>query len=196
MPSTIIGLGCTAQVGKDTAADYLEAKYPGRVKRVAFADKLKQVCMLLFGLSHDQCYGPVSIKEKVDPRFGLTPREIMQGVGQKMREIYPNIWVDTVFFSTIPESESEGFDCFIISDVRYPNEGDKIHVESGSLVKIIRDAGGVTVGADHSSETAMRDYENFDFVIENNGSLDEYFKRVDQLVEATGYDRAQGENNN
>lgn len=179
----LIGLGCTAQVGKDTAAEYLENKYPGRVKRVAFADKLKQVCMLLFGLSYEQCYGPKEVKEAVDPRYGMSPREIMQKVGEGMRKIYPNIWVDTVFYTTIPGHQKEGYDCFVISDVRYPNEGDKIHTESGTLVKVLRDAGGVEVGATHSSETAMKDYTDFDFVIENNGTFEEFFENLDKITE-------------
>lgn len=138
----IIGLGCTAQVGKDTAAEYLEKRYPGRVKRVAFADKLKKVCMDLFGLTYEQCYGPQEIKEKIDSRYNLTPREIMMGVGEKMRQIFPNIWVDTVFYTTISEWEKEGYDCFVISDVRYPNEGDRIHDKGGSVAKIIREGAG------------------------------------------------------
>lgn len=184
----IIGLGCTAQVGKDTAAEYLEKKYPGRVKRVGFADKLKEVSMLLFGLSHEQCYGSKEVKEKVDPRYGLTPREILQGVGEKMREVFPGIWVDTVFYTTIPEYQKEGFDCFVISDVRYPNEGDKVHDEGGALIKVLRDAGGVSVGAEHSSETAMKNYENFDFVITNNGSFEDYYEKLDRLIEEIEYD--------
>lgn len=179
----IIGLGCTAQVGKDTAAEYLEKKYPGRVKRVAFADKLKKICMDLFGLTYEQCYGSQQIKEKIDPRYGLTPREIMMGVGEKMREIFPSIWVDTVFYTTIPECEKEGFDCFVVSDVRYPNEADKIHGKGGKVVKIVRDGAGVTVGAGHSSETAMRNYEDFDLIIDNNGSLEDYFKKLDTMME-------------
>jgi len=135
----VIGLGCTAQVGKDTAAEYWEKKYPGRVKRVAFADKLKQVCMLLFGFSHEQCYGSKEIKETVDSRYGMSPREILQKVGEGMRKVYPNIWVDTVFNTTIPPLQEEGFDCFIISDVRYPNEGDKILSIGGTLVKVLRE---------------------------------------------------------
>lgn len=190
----IIGLGCTAQVGKDTAAEYLEKKYPGRVKRVAFADKLKQVCMLLFGLSYEQCYGSKEIKETVDPRYNLTPREIMQGVGEKMREIFPDIWIDTLFYTTIPDQCKDGFDCFVISDVRYPNEGDKIHSEGGTLVKVLREAGGVSVGAGHSSETAMRDYKDFDFILDNNGTFDEYYERLDNLVGEIGYDRETGIN--
>lgn len=183
----IIGFGCTAQVGKDTAAEYLEREYPGRVKRVAFADKLKKITMELFGLSEDQCYGSQEIKETVDPRYGMTPREIMQGVGEKMRKVYPDIWVDTVFNVTIPPLIEQGFDCFIISDVRYPNEGDKIHKEGGVVVKVNRDGSGVTVGASHSSETAMQDYQEFDFVLDNNDSFDEYYWKLQQLMEDLNY---------
>ena len=179
----VIGLGCTAQVGKDTAAEYWEKKFPGRVKRVAFADKLKQVCMLLFDLSYEQCYGSKEIKEAIDPRWGMSPREILQKVGEGMRKIYPDIWVDTVFYTTIPDHEKDGYDFFVISDVRYPNEGDKVHKEDGTLIKVLRAAGGVEVGADHSSETAMKDYTNFDFIIDNNGSFEEYFETLDKLME-------------
>jgi len=179
----VIGLGCTAQVGKDTAAEYWEKKFPGVVKRVGFADKLKEVCMLLFGLSLEQCYGSKEIKGAIDPRYGLSPRAIMQGVGQKMREIFPNIWVDTVFYTTIPTHLENGFSCFVVSDVRYPNEGDKVHEKGGTLIKVLRDGSGVDVGADHSSETSMRDYTNFDFIIDNNGSFEEYFETLDKLME-------------
>jgi len=183
----IIGFGCTAQVGKDTAAEHLETRFPGSVKRVAFADKVKDVGMLVFGLSHEQCYGSQEIKETVDPRYDLTPREILQGIGQKLREIYDLIWVDSLFNTTIPEAEEAGFDCAVISDVRYPNEGDKVHTVGGTLVKVTRKGSGVTVGAEHSSETAMRNYTNFDFIIENNESLPEYLEKIDKLVEAIGY---------
>ncbi len=190
----LVGLGCTAQVGKDTAAEYLEKKYPGRVKRVGFADKLKEICMLLYGLSYEQCYGPKEIKEAIDPRYGLSPRAIMQGVGQKMREVYPDIWIDTVFNTTIPEFEKEGYDCFVISDVRYPNEGDKILAAGGTLVKVLRAHAGVEVGADHSSETSMQDYRDFDFIIDNNGTFEEYFGKLDKLMEEIKYGREERRN--
>jgi len=191
----VVGLGCTAQVGKDTAAEYLEEIYSGKVKRVAFADKLKKITMELFGLSWEQCYGSQEIKETVDSRYGMTPREIMQGVGEKMRKVYPDIWVDTVFNVTIPRLEEQGFDCFIISDVRYPNEGDKIHKEGGVVVKVTREGSGVTVGASHSSETAMRDYQDFDFVLDNSSSFEAYYRKLDHLMEDIGYGRTQGQDN-
>ncbi len=178
----IIGLGCTAQVGKDAAAEYLEKLYPGKVKRVAFADKLKQVAMDVFGLSWEQCYGSQEVKETVDPRYNMSPREIMQGIGDKLRKVYSDVWIDAVFNVTIPKFAAQGFDCFVISDVRYPNEADKIHKMGGAVVKITREGSGVTVGASHSSETSMNNYQDFDFVLENNGGFEEYYRKLDQLM--------------
>ena len=183
----LIGLGCQAQVGKDTAADYLEKKFPGQVIRVSFADKLKKIAIDLFGLSHEQCYGDKQIKEKVDSRYGLSPREILQGMGEKMREIHPSIWVDTVFNTTIPELQKKGYNCFVVSDVRYPNEADKIHEQGGWVVRIDRLSGGTSVGANHSSETAMEGYSEFDFTLENNSTLEEYYEKLDKLMEALNY---------
>jgi len=191
----IVGFGCTAQVGKDTAAEYLEKLYPGKVKRVAFADKLKKIAMELFGLSWEQCYGSQEIKETVDPRYEMTPREILQGIGEQMRRVYPAIWVDTVFNVTIPQLVEQGYDCFIVSDVRYPNEGDKIHEEGGVVVKVTREGSGVTVGASHSSETAMQDYQDFDFVLDNDGSFEEYYEKLAQLMEDIEYGRTQRQDN-
>lgn len=186
----ILGLGVTAQVGKDTAADYIEANYPG-AKRVAFADKVKQVAMMLFGLSWEQCYGEVDIKEAVDPRWSITPREIMQGIGEKMREIYPDIWVDTVFYTTIPELQEQGFDKFVVSDVRYPNEADKIQEHVGEVVKVQRKVGGVSVGANHSSETAMLDYDEDKYfaIVNNDGTLEDFFASIDILAEELGWQK-------
>lgn len=186
--SFILGLGTTAQVGKDMAALHLETLYPD-AKRVAFADKLKQIAMLLFGLTHDQCYGPVSIKEKVDLRYNMTPREILQGIGDHMRKIYPDIWVDTVFNVTIPELQKKGYTKFIISDCRYPNEALKIKKEGGILVKINRNDSGVSVGKQHPSETSMNNYKDYDYTIENNGTREQFLARIESLVEEVGWQK-------
>jgi hypothetical protein len=183
----IIGLGCKAQVGKDTAAEYIENKFPGKAKRLAFADKLKQIAMDLFGLTYEQCYGSKEVKETVDPRYGLSPREIMQKLGEKMREIHPSIWVDTVFNSTLPKLKEEGYECFVISDVRYPNEGDQVHAHGGVVVRVDRDAGGTSVGSNHPSETSMNDYKEFDFILKNNSSLEDYLTQIEELLEDVNY---------
>ena len=50
----ILGIGGKLESGKDTLADYLVDNYG--YKKMAFADNLKQICMKVFGLTHDQCY--------------------------------------------------------------------------------------------------------------------------------------------
>lgn len=177
----LLGLGCNKQVGKDTAAEYLEKKFSGRVRRVSFADKLKQVAIDLFALSNAQCYGSQEDKEAIDPRYGISSRDILKGIGNKMREIYSPIWIDTVFNSTIPVFEKQGYDVFIFSDVRFPNEANKIKDRGGYLVKVFRNT-NLPVDTD-ISETALNDYVGWDFQIENNGSLDEYFQKIDRVLE-------------
>ena len=177
----LIGLGCTAQVGKDTAADFLQRKYPKRVKRVAFADELKNAAISIFSLTQEQCYGPQAVKEAVDPRYGKSPRQLLQELGEKMREIFPEIWVVRVFNETIPALEKQGYDIFVVSDVRYPNEADYIHKLGGWVVRVNRAEGGVTVGAEHSSETSMADY-TCDYEINNDGTIVQYFEKVEQMM--------------
>ena len=185
----IIGFGCKAQVGKDTASIYLENKYSAYAKRVAFADKIKEEATSLFNLTKKQLHGPQEFKEAVDPRYNMSAREILQQLGKKMREIYPSIWRNFVFDVTIPELQKQGYDLFAISDVRYPNEVDKIHEAGGIVVNILRDGAGVTVGKYHESEHALEDYEGFDFTIKNNGTFGEFYKEVDRVLEAANYGR-------
>ena len=192
----ILGLGCTAQVGKDTAAEYLEKKYPGRAVRVSFADKVKAVVMDLFELSWEQCYGPIEVKEKIDPRYGLSPRQIMMGVGDKLREVYEPIWIECAFRSTVPMLKKKGYDLFIFSDVRYPNEADIIRSSGGKIVRILRDGSGVLTNKEHASETSLLEYPHFDFVVSNNGSIPEYCEKIDKIIEEVGYGREKREHLN
>ncbi len=52
----IIALMGRLKSGKDTVGSMLVEALPGQVKTLAFADKLKHVCMDLYGLSHDDVY--------------------------------------------------------------------------------------------------------------------------------------------
>jgi hypothetical protein len=192
----VVGFGCTAQVGKDTAANYLQEKYPGKLKRVAFADELKKAAMVIFGLSREQCFGPQEIKEAIDPRYGKSPRQLLQELGEKMREIFPDIWIVKVFDQAIPELQEQGYDCFVISDVRYPNEAEWIRKQGGVVTRVDREEGGVTVGAEHSSETAMRNFV-CDVEISNNGTFEEYFEKLDRMMEEVlQYGGDEGQDNN
>lgn len=58
-----------------------------------FADPLKRAFMEIYDLTYAQAYGDQ--KEVVDPRYGITPREIFQRGGTEVgRQIYGDTWID------------------------------------------------------------------------------------------------------
>ena len=88
----IIALGGKKGSGKDTLANYLVDKY--NFTRYAFGDPVKLVCKELFDLTEDQLHG--SLKDTVDKRLGITPREIFQKIGTEfgreyIHELFPNL---------------------------------------------------------------------------------------------------------
>jgi len=67
-------------------------------------------------------------------------------------------------------------DVIIITDVRFPNELEDIHdyVTSRRIIPIRmeRDIERNSVNKEHVSETALDDYEFFEYIIDNNGTLE------------------------
>lgn len=184
--------------------------------QVAFADKLKETVMDLYGFSYEQMYGNLKDKEdkryknnidpkKIidlktwpDPNFAhdngvefskmevknpeykkyFTPRRILQIFGQDQRAIFPDIWVSYVFNTTIPNLIKDGHTKFIITDVRFKNEiavAEQLQPKNSKLVKIRINRPGFYAKScpDDISEIDLDNYTNWDYIIENTGSLDE-----------------------
>ena len=123
----IIGLCGRAGSGKSSVARFLVEKY--KAKRVAFADPLKKIAMDLWGFSPEQVYGEADVKETVDPRWGISPREAMQRLGQSARDHLSNdIWCKYAL-----DNLSEGR--YVVDDVRYLNEAYEI-ASRGFLLRL------------------------------------------------------------
>lgn len=166
----IIGLVGLSRAGKDTAATYFTEK---GFKRYAFADPLKSVCKELFGFNNDQLYGDG--REIVDPRYNVTPRCLLQWLGETMRtDLGKAINQDTSNFWINKMKDVEGD--IIVTDVRYPNEGKAIQDRGGYLIYIKRDVPRM----DHPSEQYVGMFPT-DFTIDNNGTLDDLFKEVKRI---------------
>jgi len=188
----IIGLGHRAQSGKDTLADFLVAKHG--FTKVAFATPLKEAARDIFLLSDEQMYG--SLKEVVDPRWGRSPRDILQKLGTEgVRNVFGNsTWVNRCKFGMEPGKD------YVISDVRFLNEVEAIQAWGGYVVKVDRPSlkpiervkptlwgrvkafvslkpqpKGRWVG--HPSETALLDYNGWDEIVKNDGTLDDLYRR-------------------
>jgi hypothetical protein len=76
------------------------------------------------------------------------------------------------------------FNGVVISDARYINELEKIRSNGGLLIRVSRSLGGLTGEASqHPSEIEMDELQDdyFDFVINNNGSLDELYSNIEKI---------------
>lgn len=166
----LIGLVGRKQVGKDTAADYLCRHY-GFIK-YAFAQPLKQMCQQLFFLSDDQL-SDNTLKEAIDPRWGRSPRQILQVVGTDMFRNHwdVNFWVDH-FGVWVRQQEGAHI---VVSDVRFQNEADAIKDRGGLLIQIKRGSAGT--GDGHASET--QNIKGVDRVIVNDGDLSKLYTQID-----------------
>ena len=76
----LVGIHGPLNGGKDTAANYLHAKYPDKFGRYAFAQPIKQAAQVMFGFTKEQLEDRV-LKETVDPFWEFTPRKAMQLLG-------------------------------------------------------------------------------------------------------------------
>ena len=95
MKIAITGKMCS---GKTTLSNYLCSLEP-RFQVFSFAKKVKEVASDLFGM---------------DPL--IKDRSLLTSLGQKMREIDPDVWINYVI------KQTEGIDYCLIDDLRYQNE--------------------------------------------------------------------------
>jgi ribonuclease HI len=160
----LIGLVGPRRVGKDTVADIILKYYP--FIKTAFAEPLKQACRTIFRLTDEQLYGEA--KEQVDPRWGVSPREILQKVGTElfrdyMPQVLPikDVWIQTfkLWYENIQQP-------VIVTDVRFPDEAKTVKDLGGILIRIERP----TESHEHQSEQAHHEITT-DFSLDNQGSL-------------------------
>jgi cytidylate kinase len=88
--------------GKDTVADYLKSRY-GFVK-FSFASGIYEIAYDLFEMN-------------------MKDRPLLQGIGQKMREIKPDVWVQKTYkMSELCHTSNDQLVPVVITDCRQANE--------------------------------------------------------------------------
>lgn len=134
--------------------------------------------------------------------YHLTPRLILQLLGTEAgRQIlHPNIWVNAVMseykgkyvggadpYQDDPDVEYPPIEVFetdfpnwVITDVRFPNEAQAIKDKGGILIRLNRGLGDT---GNHASETALDNYDGFDVVIANNGTIDDLIKKLVKVLD-------------
>lgn len=171
------------RVGKDTAGDYLVKKH-GYIKAQPLAC-FKPAIQRWFGFNDEQMNG--SLKEVVDPRWGVSPRELMQVFGTDLmredlnfhlpameKKIGKALWVNV--FKNWYENQPDGK--YVLCDYRFLIEHDVLAELPN--VTFIRVYNGKKSKDMHVSEKGIA-HLPVDHTIANTGTFEEYYRNLDAL---------------
>lgn len=182
----MIGLLGKKFSGKSTVADMM--KYWG-YKEVSHADSLKNACIHLFNLTSDQVY---KNKDIIDPRWEKTPRQLLQIVGTDLlRQKLPYFGINDIFIRTMHYKMQSEYGLFVVSDCRFQDEVDSIKKSGGKIIKIVRNVPKkyeyscyehTVWNDDHISETGIDSIVGVDYVIDNDGTLEQLRKKIDDII--------------
>ena len=152
-----------ARSGKDTAAEVILKKYNGIP--FAFADDIKRVAYEYFGWHG----GKDELGRKLLQDIGTTGRNYN-------RDLWANKTVDRI------QEWSRDNQLAVVTDIRYPNEIQQVKREFSDVVaiRITRDS---VEKLKHPSETALDQWTDWDYLVENNGSLEEFQEKILEIME-------------
>lgn len=121
-----------------------------------------------------------------------TMREVLQALGTEcLRDnFYSQVWVNALMseytgwtdyrgYPTAEEREKCYPQNWIITDTRFPNELQALKEKDAVFIRVNRDS--VKSGDQHRSETSWQDW-NFDYIIENNGSIEQLVDQVREIL--------------
>jgi hypothetical protein len=206
----ILALSGKMGSGKNTVATIINQLTNNKFEEKSFASKLKQIASILTGIPvekfEDQEFKKSflgdewtnhTFYEDGSPNMyqKMTTRQLLQKVGtEAMRNnVHPDVWVNALFADYISTSRETGtildklselgyennFPNWIISDLRFPNEFDAIKLRDGLCIRINRNSDNKS---NHISETSLDHIENWDWVINNNGSIEELIEEVKKML--------------
>jgi len=179
----IIGLCGRAGAGKSSVAKYLAENYGFAV--AAFALSLKNMAMDIWGFSPDQVFGKADVKEAIDPRWGISPRDAMKVLGQAARDhLWDSVWIDALV-KQLP-------DRVVIEDVRYQNEAALIqHELDGIVIRLVCTDSISTDDGTHPSEKEVSLIEpDVEIVGSRAAGLPALFEQVDSYLRVIGAPRS------
>ncbi len=151
--------------GKDTAAKILLAELP-EYKRCAMGDIIK----LEYGRQHNLTYEEIE-QNKAQYRAGLIE------LGNWGRAQNPDYWLEKII-------ETDGK--IMVTDVRVQHEYDVFKAAGAITIRVeasreVRAQRGNLVGEDDVTEVGLDHIKDWDYVIDNNSSYEEFKEKVLEL---------------
>lgn len=179
---SLIALTGKAGAGKDTVADFLWMEYG--FQKMSFADPLRDAAQAIFGLA-PSLFTDRQLKEQVLPEWGMSPRKLLQLLGtEAVKPLFgADIWIKRFMKSY---RLIEDTDNVVISDCRFNLEAEAIRARGGIVVHLLRPEQPLIPESGHVSEAGVV-FGPGDIVLENDGTIDQLYAKVANLVETLGW---------
>ena len=159
-----IAFGYKMRCGKDTSAKYLIDKYGG--EKISFS---KFVYDIMY-YAQSIC----GLKSEKDRKF-------LQWIGTEWGRFQdPDLWINLTMNDIYNTHQHENTNLYC-TDVRFINEFTRLKKEGWIMCKINRN---FSENSSHISECeldSLKD-EEWDFVIDNNGSLKKLYNKLDKII--------------
>ena len=131
---------------------------------------IKRSFKTLFLFTDEQLHGP--LKNTVDPRWGKSPRELMQTIAT---DVLRDTVSKTFFIQHLDyRLQTMASDVVLVADVRFANEQAFLKARGATLIHLRRDA---TTDMSHVSEHSL-DPDACDTVVENTSDKETLLKKV------------------
>lgn len=168
----IILLSGKAGSGKDATCEFIREYYNNDCLHLLFAGTIKRYAKDYFNW---------------DGREETKPREFLQTIGTDVirnKLNNPNFHVNRVLEDI--EILQHYFDNFVVTDARFPNEIEEVKNKFPSNTYVIRlERDKLRLSGEqalHESEIALDDYPYFDYVIDNNSSLEDLKENIFKIL--------------
>ncbi|MEP6654962.1 MAG: hypothetical protein ABJA82_16485 [Myxococcales bacterium] len=158
----VLGLLARAGHGKTSVAQHLVEAFGA--KRCSLAGPMKRAVQNVFGFSDAQVWGTQADKEAVDPRYGFSPRWLLQRLGTEglRAEFGDDIHLQALLLGLRRERDRTPDvppRLYVVDDVRFPNDARFI-AQGGSefvgrVLKVVATDVPAPAHDAHASEAAI-----------------------------------------
>jgi len=182
----IIGISGKKYSGKDTVANYLIGKY--KFKKYSFADPIKDICKIMFDFDEDELYG--NKKECLNNKWNIVPRNAFQVIGTDfgqniLHQLFPEINCDKKNFwvyKALDYCEKNKEENIVIPDFRFNHEIKMFKSKFNSKFQIWNIKRNNEMFDDHISENELNNYQEYDFCIYNDKTIQELYTVINDKV--------------
>lgn len=178
----VIGFIGFKQVGKSTAAKYLQETYGGvriNMKDALVAEIKQNFPDLLEQIARTRDWDN-GLDRAIDDLFADKPplmRALLQNYGTEVRRRdNNNYWVNKWTEEALKHHDS----LIVVDDVRFINEAEAVKALGGIIVWLVRD--DITTGGNHSSETEHLSIPHDYMFVCKGGDEETLYQHLDEMI--------------